>query len=401
MDPVLDAFMMQLPLAESCRLSGESLLDAKLLFEVERCPLPGIYPEDPDQALEMTAPLRVIQARQSGFVQLAHLFDGGLYRQYAFAGGGASAYRRHLDWFAGEIARRFRMSASILEIGCGDGWLLRELKGRGYTDALGIDPSRAASKESCDWLLSGYFPDDLPAGQRKRRRDLVVCRHVLEHIESPGPFVKAMAEALLPEGELWIEVPDLDSAVQKGIWSNFYQLHCNYFSAATLDRLAAAAGLQCLGGQVVEVFGGSILRRYVRGASQAIREPAPLEGIAARVETYRALMVRMADAVPTGAVGYGAAERTAAMFGLAPVFAERLSGLHDGNPLLLGRHLAGTRLQIAGKETLFQENPPAIVLFAISNATEILAEWKRELKGETLVGIVGADFPLKPLKDYI
>ena len=392
--------MMQLPLAESCRLSGESLRNGRLLFEVECCPLPGIYPEDPEQALEMTSPLRVVQARQSGFVQLAHVFDGELYRHYAFAGGGADAYRRHLDWFAGEVAARFPRSASILEVGCGDGWLLRELRGRGYTDVLGIDPSRAACKQSCDWLLSGYFPDDLPADQRNQGRDLVVCRHVLEHIESPGPFVKALAEALLPKGELWIEVPDLDCTLQRGIWSNFYQLHCNYFSAPTLDRLAAAAGLQCLGGKVVDVFGGSILRRYVRGTSEAIREPSPLEGIAARVEAYLSSMVRLADSVPTGTVGYGAAERTAVMLGFAPVFAERLTGLHDANLLLHGRHLAGTRLRIEGKEALFRKSPPAIVLFAISNATEILAEWKRELKGETLVGIAGGDFPFKPLKNY-
>ena len=392
--------MMQLPLAESCRISGESLRDARGLFEVEHCPLPGIYPEDPEQALAMTSPLRVVQARRSGFVQLAHRFDGGLYRQYAFAGGGAGAYRRHLDWFAGEIAARFPHSASILEVGCGDGWLLRELKSRGCSDVLGIDPSRAASKESCDWLLSGYFPDDLPADQRNRGRDLVICRHVLEHIESPVPFMKALAEALLPNGELWIEVPDLDCTVERGIWSNFYQLHCNYFSATTLDRLAAAAGLRCVGGQVVEVFGGSILRRYVRGSSEAIPEPPVLEGIAARVADYQGSMVRLAEALPAGAVGYGAAERTAVMLGLAPVFGERLSGLYDGNPLLAGRHLAGTRLLIEGKDALFRRNPPVIVLFAISNVTEILADWKRGLDGNTLVGVAGGDFPLKPLKAF-
>jgi hypothetical protein len=222
----------------------------------------------------------------------------------------------------------------------------------------------------------------------------------LEHIESPLAFVNALAEALNPEGELWIEVPDLECTVQRGIWSNFYQLHCNYFSAATLDRIAAEAGLRCLGGQVVDVFGGSMLRRYGRGEAELADTPDALEGVGTSVDEYQQSLVRLAHKLPQGTVGYGAAERTAVMFGFAPAFAQRLAGLHDGNPLLEGRHLSGTRLRIDGKERLFDLRPPGIVLFAISNAAEILSEWKQRLNGETMVGIAGDKFPFKPLKEY-
>ncbi len=298
--------MMHLNLAESCRLSGEPLENAETLFEVERCPLPGIYPQSADQAAGLTSPLRVVQARESGFVQLAHVFDGSLYQQYAFSGGGAGAYRRHLEWFADEITRSVSKDASILEVGCGDGWLLRTLKTMGFRDLVGIDPSRAAADESCDGLYRGYFPEDLPADERERERDIVVCRHVLEHIESPLPFMQALAGSLKLDGELWIEVPDLESTLNKGIWSNFYQLHCNYFSAVTLDHLAVRAGLRCIGGTIVDVFGGSILRRYAVGGGSPVGKPAALTGVQSQVAEYQKKMSLLLEGMPDGSVGYGA-----------------------------------------------------------------------------------------------
>jgi SAM-dependent methyltransferase len=387
-------------LAKTCRLSGEPLTDAETLFEITDCPLPGIYPATAAESIRLRSPLRVVQARQSGFVQLAHVFDSALYQQYAFAGGGSKAYRSHLESFADDIARTFPKSAAILEVGCGDGWLLRRLRERGFKDVLGIDPSRAARDQAEDFLVSGYFPDDLPASHKNRKFDLVFSRHVLEHIENPRPFVVALTDALAVGGQLWLEVPDLDATLARDLWSNFYQLHCNYFSAVTLDRMAATAGLRCVAGTVVEVFGGSLLRKYVHGEAPALAVPERLREVGGRVEKFQKQLTRLAREIPAGTVGYGAAERTAVTLGFAPELATALSGLHDGNPLLAERHLAGTRLQIFGKERLFQNPPPAVLIFAISNATEILNEWHTRLPGELLVGLVGGNFPLQPLKAF-
>lgn len=387
-------------LATSCRLSGESLADADVLFEINDCPIPGIYPATAAESLALRAPLRVVQARHSGFVQLAHCFDDALYRQYAFAGGGSGAYRRHLEFFAEEVVRTLPKTASILEVGCGDGWLLRRLRALGFENVLGIDPSRALREQADDFLVSGYFPHDLPPPYRERKFDLIISRHVLEHIETPRPFAAALATALSRGGQLWLEVPDLDSTIARKLWSNFYHLHCNYFSAVTLDQIMAEAGLRCASGTVVEVFGGSLLRKYVHGASPALPPPQRLTEISGQVQAFRASLTDLSRRIPAGTVGYGAAERTAVTLGFAPELAAVLSSLYDGNPLLGGRYLAGTHLTIRNKEALFRSPPPAILLFAISNAAEILTEWRSRLPAEIQVGLVGGDFPLKPLKEY-
>ena len=386
--------------ASTCRLSGEPLVGADTLFEIADCPLPGIYPAAVEESLLLRTPLRVVQARESGFVQLAHVFDSNLYQQYSFAGGNSRAYRGHLESFAADIERTFLKSTSILEVGCGDGWLVRRLRETGFTDLLGIDPSRAAREQAENQLVSGYFPDDLPASHRHRKFDLVISRHVLEHIENPRPFMAALAAALAPGGQLWLEVPDLNSTLDRNLWSNFYQLHCNYFSALTLDQMAATAGLRCVAGSVVDVFGGSLLRKYVSGAAPALPVPPRLHEVGGRIKAFSAQLSRLARQVPAGTAGYGAAERTAVTLGFAPELAGALAGLYDGNALLAGRYLAGTRLPILGKEALFGRTPPCLLIFAISNAAEILDEWHVRLPGDMLVGVVGGNFPLQPLKAF-
>ena len=392
--------MLALEQRRTCRLSGEPLAGAPVLAEVSSCPLPGVYPPAADQSAPLRSALRVVQAAGSGFVQLAHRLDSAVYERYGFAADTSGSYRRHLAWFAGEVAAARPPDTPILEVGCGDGLLLELLEQRGMHDRFGIDPGRAAAGCGRADVVHGYFPEGLPAGIQARRFGVIILRHVLEHIETPRAFVAALAARLEPGGELWIEVPDLDSTIAAGLWTNFYQLHCNYFTDRTLDQVAAGAGLECAAGQVVDVFGGSLLRRYRAGvANQQPAAPGvsdlPRGGFAASAERLQALARRL----PDGAAGYGAAERTAVALGMAPELEHRLDALYDGNTLLHDRYLAGTRLQILGSELLFDAPPPALVLFALSHREEILAQWRERLPGDTLVGLAGGDCELRRLDE--
>jgi SAM-dependent methyltransferase len=391
--------MLELPLQPTCRLSGEPLDDARVVVDLPDCPLPGIYPAVAAESSALRSPLRVVQARGSGFVQLAHRFDPALYAQYGFAGDTSGAYRRHLAWFADAIARAFEPTTAVLEVGCGDGLLLDLLGQRGFGDRLGIDPGRAAGSGERPDIVGGFFPDDLGPVAGERRYGLIVARHVLEHIETPVAFMASLAERLEAGGELWIEVPDLDSTLERELWSNLYQLHCNYFCHATLDALAARAGLACDGGQIVDVFGGSLLRRYVLGDAPAVAPPPERSALSARVGAFRARLAGLARSLPAGAAGYGAAERTAMTLGCAPELEARLGALYDGNALLHGRHLAGTRLPIRPPDELYARRPEAVVLFAVSHRDEILAEWSERLPADTLVAVAGEDEACRPLAD--
>jgi SAM-dependent methyltransferase len=389
--------MLELTLQATCRLSGEPLASAPVLLDLSDCPIPGVYPISRDDSLEMRSPLRVVQAPVSGLVQLAHRFESSVYSDYGFAADTSKAYRAHLEWFAAELDAGLEPGGEVLEVGCGDGTLLGLLRERGHDNVIGIDPGRAAAATATAGVIAGFFPDDLPAHARRRRYRRVIVRHVLEHIETPRAFIAELSAHLAADGELWIEVPDLDATLDGGRWSNFYQLHCNYFTADTLDQLAAAAGLRCVGGTLVDVFGGSLLRRYRHGSAVAPALAHRPARVAHRFASFQGGLAELAAKLPARSVGYGAAERTALTLGACPQLAERLTALHDGNALLHGRHLAGTALEIRSPEDLYQAAPEAVVLFAVSHREEILREWQGRLDPATLVATAEGDCHLAAL----
>lgn len=387
--------------ASRCRVSAESLADAQVLFELSDCPFPGIYPAVAAESLALRSPLRVVQAPSSGFVQLGHVFDPSCYRKYLFAGAVSRGYTDYLRRFAQSVAQAFPRTATILEVGCGDGTLLGLIQEAGIGDVFGIDPGQPARQGAASLPIAcGYFPADLPPAWRGKKCDLIITRHVLEHVETPREFVAGLAAHLRPDGQLWIEVPDLASTVRRQIWSNFYQIHCNYFEAPTLDALLAQTGLVCQGGEVVEIFGGSLVRRYQFGSAVAVPPATRWEGLAAQVADYRRKLEALAARLPEGSVGYGAAERTAVMLGFCPALGAKLRHLCDGNPLLTGTYFGGTALPIVAKRELFTTPPPAVLLFAISHVREIVAELKVHLPGSVLVAEAGGEFRFQPLAEF-
>lgn len=138
--------------------------------------------------------------------------------------------------------------ARVLDIGCGNATLLAQLRARGFHETVGIDPSRAAIEAGRRLQLDtrqgtlANLPPDLGMF------DLVILSHVLEHLSDPDEALSRCLALLRPNGVVYVEVPDASR------FSDFVQLpfiefnteHVNYFSGASLSRLAARRGLECI-----------------------------------------------------------------------------------------------------------------------------------------------------------
>ena len=127
-------------------------------------------------------------------------------------------------------------NSKILDLGCGPGYFLDEMKTRNYTDITGVTLSPGDIKicEDKGHKIAKYDLSFLPQkdGYFDESVDFIFLRHALEH--SPYPIFSLMEynRLLKQGGKLYIEVPALDC-------DRRHEWNLNHYSILGQNQLAA------------------------------------------------------------------------------------------------------------------------------------------------------------------
>ena len=129
---------------------------------------------------------------------------------------------------------------AIADVGCSFGITLMSLQQHGFNNLCAIDPDRAAIRYLTQQGISGrtgLATDHLP--ELENKFDLILLRHVLEHLPSPLDAVENVTKWLKPGGRLYIELPDLSRFQEAGPFPGFFfeYEHINHFSLSSLQNL--------------------------------------------------------------------------------------------------------------------------------------------------------------------
>ena len=131
-------------------------------------------------------------------------------------------------------------NAKILDLGCGPGYFLDEMKAREYTDLTGVTLSPGDIKicEDKGHVIKTYDLTFLPQkeGYYDESVDFIFLRHALEH--SPYPIFSLMEynRVLKQGGKIYIEVP-APNCERKHEWNlNHYSILGEQQLAALLQR---------------------------------------------------------------------------------------------------------------------------------------------------------------------
>ncbi|MBI5233605.1 MAG: class I SAM-dependent methyltransferase [Deltaproteobacteria bacterium] len=164
-----------------------------------------------------------------------------------------TVYDERYDFFEKRLGQGRR---SMLDIGCGPGFFLKNGLGRGW-DGLGFEPSRQAAMHAKGLgieVVNAFFNEDT-ASSVDREFDAVHLSEVLEHVPDPGRVLKTAKGLMAEAGVICCVVPNDFSPVQKVLTRKLgfspYWLapphHINYFSFSSLSGLMERSGFKVIG----------------------------------------------------------------------------------------------------------------------------------------------------------
>lgn len=157
------------------------------------------------------------------------------------------------------IARHTLKGKSIIDVGCGKGDFLKLICKMGGNKGYGFDKSYEPTPEDDALADVTFVQDFFTEAYRDYPADMIACRHVLEHIQFPIPFLEGIRKAVAGRTDttIFFEVPNaLYTLRDLGIWDIIYE-HVSYFTEHSLVKIFVNNGFDVQ--RVSEVYGGQFL----------------------------------------------------------------------------------------------------------------------------------------------
>jgi hypothetical protein len=268
-------------------------------------------------------------------------------------------------------------SGRVVEIGCGKGVFLTRLLSHpdNRSEGIGFDPTYSGPESDLGgrvrFVRRFYTPETaVPA-------DVIVCRHVIEHVARPLDLLRAIRASLgSARTRVFFETPCVEWILRRQVAWDFFYEHCSLFSRHSLGESLTQAGF-CVTA-LRHTFGGQYL--WAEARAEPGTWPAEIGAVGelaaafARHHPERVAgwfgVLQQIRALGTVAV-WGAGAKGVTFCNLIDPRAEQLAGVVDVNPKKQGRYLAGTSHRILAPRQVAAEGLAAVLVLNPNYVPEI------------------------------
>jgi hypothetical protein len=280
------------------------------------------------------------------------------------------------DYLAGVLPPK----PCVVEIGYGDGSFLHALAERlPGGQCVGFDPNGARATDTGDVV----FRQELFNPARhvvELCPDLIISRHVLEHLTNPLAFLQGINFAAAASGVqpcMYFEVPCIDRALECARTVDFYYEHNSHFTSESFRRMLERSGATT---ERIELgYGGEVicglLRTRASETQLALAERARDFGMLAEsaLSTIGLQLVSLHVSGRSVAI-WGGTGKSAAFINRYGLDAERFPIVVDSDASKAGTFVPGTGQEIRHRDWLIAHPTDVIIVPPQWRAADIVLE---------------------------
>lgn len=338
------------------------------------------------------AALRLVVCESCGFVA-NDAFDpdsmryaGGYENEQSHSG----VFEAHVEALVDGLVQSGVRGKRVLEAGCGAGVFLRRLCREGRNTGVGFDPAYRGPEKDLGGavrFVADYYRGPSDAGDDRRGFDVVISRHVIEHVPDPRALLRALRTACedRPGAQLLLETPDVEWILAQRVVEDFFYEHCSYFPTGALRYAASCEGFRVT--RQAALFGGQY--QWLEAVADAAPEkPAwPEAADVARVCTLArayardvpvriaALERRIAALADEGGVAiWGAGAKGVTLADLCDPERRLVACVVDINPRKQGCFVPGTGHPIVAPEALREKGIRHVIVMNPNYEREVTAQ---------------------------
>ena len=305
-----------------------------------------------------------------------------MFDHYIYVTGTSQTLRDYCDWFAKFVTDRENLKqGNILDIACNDGTQLDSFRKLGWK-TFGVDPAKNLfdiALEKGHMVRNAYWPISYP------QMDVITAQNVCAHTPNPLEFLQGVKKSLTVNGTAYIQTSQ-SQMYQRNEFDTTYHEHISFFSANSMQTLAARAGLVLTEIEITPIHGDSyvfVLKHEGADIKNSVTETIRKEGKEGRhnemfykqfginaESIVRKLkdLVTKCQKVGTPVVGYGAAAKGMTVLNANDI---QLDWIVDDNELKQGLLTPGTNIPIKDRSSLDTDEHVVVIPLAWNFFDEI------------------------------
>lgn len=344
-------------------------------------------------------PLIMSVCEKCKLVQMLDVVDPSvLYTRYPHANFTTPDLVSHFDNYAQEAVSRGHVQPGdlVVDIGCGDGTLLRAFRKLGMT-VVGVDPSQhAITQAKADGItIYGELFTPATAGRiaaEHGRAALITANFTFGSVDNSYALVAGVRHMLKQNGLFYVEEPYLADVLSQNLFDVIHHERLSFVTATSFEPFLRGTRMHLVDARRNRFRSGSVTYVVQRSDGPHVvsssldsfcrdEQASAIHGVdthaafAARVEELKSGIKKLVSDLKADGkkiAGYGASARTVTFLHECGWQADMLDFIVDDDPYKHGLVMPGTSVKVVSPDSLLREKPDVTVMFAYNYADHIL-----------------------------